>query len=602
MSHPLKSDALPQTERTAPAQATSAPAADDTFTDNNAAPSPDTATGTPAPNLPDDETWKTAPGLSGEMVVAAGKLGMFGNYELLEEVAQGGMGIVYKARQPGLERVVALKMILSGQFARKADVERFYQEARAAARLDHPHIVPIYEIGQHEGQHYFTMAFIEGDSLTGMVLKKGPVPPREAATLVASVADGVQFAHTHGIIHRDLKPDNVLLDRQGRPRVTDFGLAKQLEAGGGLTSPGQILGTPSFMAPEQARGDRDVVGPAADIYALGGILYFMLTGKPPFNGSTLTDVLYQVAHEEPQPPRQHNPAIPPDLEAICLKCLHKDPTQRYPNAGAVAEALRFWAAGQTIPSTTPSTAAAGSTSSAQAVPVPASPSRRPTRRRLALAGGLAVLVAGITCLALYLAGVFGDNSAPVSNNLPGPQKNDNGQPIPVDPANPFVMPDKLNQDFGLQVDVEPAASKDGVLQLEAGAVTIRVKVERDAYVGIWSYDSDGIPTQIFPNKHEPNHRLQAGIVYTIPGNDRYEYETEPSRGVEHLWVVASTRRWDALKGEEMGPFTIFRSPEEKHRMQDHLQRIIRIKKRTGSDLAPEAVSEKVLPMRILPRK
>ncbi|MDB5391785.1 MAG: repeat-containing protein [Planctomycetaceae bacterium] len=263
----------------------------------------------------------------------------FGDYELLAEIARGGMGVVYKARQINLNRIVALKMILAGQLADDSDVKRFQAEAEAAARLDHPGIVPIFEIGQHEGQHYFSMAYVEGESLARKVAN-GPLPPREAAEMVRKVAEAVEYAHQKGIIHRDLKPANVLLDQAGEPRVTDFGLAKQLKADSNLTGTGQILGTPSYMPPEQAGGHVDQAGPRSDVYALGAILYCLLTGRPPFQAANPVDTLLQVLEAEPVAPRQLNPRLPRDLETICLKCLRKEPEKRYRSAAEFAEDLR----------------------------------------------------------------------------------------------------------------------------------------------------------------------------------------------------------------------------------------------------------------------
>ncbi|HEY2251740.1 MAG TPA: serine/threonine-protein kinase, partial [Planctomycetaceae bacterium] len=271
----------------------------------------------------------------------------FGDYELLAEIARGGMGVVYKARQANLNRLVALKMILSGQFANDSDVQRFYAEAEAAARLDHPGIVPIFEIGQHDGQHYFSMAFVEGESLARKVAV-GPLPPREAAQMVGKVSEAVEFAHQKGIVHRDLKPANILLDRAGQPRVTDFGLAKQMHGDSGLTRSGQIMGTPSYMPPEQAAGKIDEIGPAADIYSLGAILYELLTGRPPFKGASPLDTIKQVATCEPVSPRQLQPTVPRDLETICLKCLQKAPAKRYPTAQALDEDLRRYLDGRPV--------------------------------------------------------------------------------------------------------------------------------------------------------------------------------------------------------------------------------------------------------------
>ncbi|MFO0869258.1 MAG: serine/threonine-protein kinase [Pirellulales bacterium] len=271
----------------------------------------------------------------------------FGNYELLEELARGGMGVVYRARQIGLNRIVALKMILAGRLATEAEVKRFQNEAAAAATLDHPGIVPIYEVGIADGRHYFSMAFVDGASLQER-LQQGPLPVREAADLVRQIALSVEYAHSRGIMHRDLKPHNVLVDAAGQVRLTDFGLAKRTDSADGLTQSGAVLGTPSYMAPEQAAGRIHDLGPPVDIYACGAILYAALTGHPPFQAATLSATLRQVIEQEPVPPSQANPAVPCDLETICLKCLQKSPLQRYASATALAEDLSRYARGEPI--------------------------------------------------------------------------------------------------------------------------------------------------------------------------------------------------------------------------------------------------------------
>ena len=285
------------------------------------------------------------------------KLRYFGDYELLEEIARGGMGVVYKARQSTLKRIVALKMILSGQLAGEEAVARFYAEAEAAAKLDHPNIVPIFEIGQHNGQHYFSMAYVEGESLARKLVA-GPLPPRDAAQLMKKVADAITYSHIEGVVHRDLKPANVLVDKDGEPRITDFGLAKRIstqsfsgntqESAANLTTTGQILGTPSYMPPEQASGKSDDVGPLADVYSLGALLYCLVTGRPPFQAASPIDTLLQVLEREPVPPRQLNPDVPRDLETICLKCLEKDCGRRYQSAREFADELQRFLEGRTI--------------------------------------------------------------------------------------------------------------------------------------------------------------------------------------------------------------------------------------------------------------
>jgi WD40 repeat protein len=275
------------------------------------------------------------------------RVGKLGDYELLEEIARGGMGVVYKARQVSLNRLVAVKMILAGLFATKADHDRFHSEAQAAAILDHPNIVPVYEVGEFEGQHYFSMGYVDGQSLTAR-LADGPLPPKEAAELAVEVARAVEYAHRHGVIHRDIKPSNILIDSSGRPRVTDFGLAKRVDSGSDLTATGQVLGTPSYMAPEQAAGQTDAVGPAADVYALGALLYTTLTGRPPFQAATSLETLQQVLDREPLALRQINPAVPLDLETIVLKCLEKSIPRRYATAEALADDLRRYLEGRPI--------------------------------------------------------------------------------------------------------------------------------------------------------------------------------------------------------------------------------------------------------------
>jgi WD40 repeat protein/tetratricopeptide (TPR) repeat protein len=258
------------------------------------------------------------------------------------------MGIVYKARQIDLDRLVALKMILVGRFASSDEVRRFHREARSAARLRHPGIVPIFDFGFHEGRPYLAMDFVDGPSLAARVAA-GPLPPREAALVILQLAESIHFAHTRGVIHRDLKPANVLMDGRGHALITDFGLAKRVDADGSLTETGQVMGTPSYMSPEQATGGAaDEVGPRSDIYALGATLYCLLTGRPPFQAATAVETLRLVLECEPVAPRKLTPGVHRDLETICLKCLHKLPERRYRSADALARDLERFLAGKPI--------------------------------------------------------------------------------------------------------------------------------------------------------------------------------------------------------------------------------------------------------------
>lgn len=268
-------------------------------------------------------------------------------YETLQELGRGGMGVVYLARQIQLKRLVALKMILEGAQAGWEQVARFRAEAEAVARLDHPNIVRIHEIGDHDGSPFFSLEYLAGGSLAHK-LAGTPLSPLEAARLIESLARAVQVAHDHGIIHRDLKPGNILLTQEGIPKITDFGLAKLRSTDSWQTQTGQILGTPSYMAPEQAGGRIKEIGPAADIYSLGAILYDLLTGWPPFRAESPLDTVMQVVSTEPVPIRQLMPRVPPDLETICLKCLQKEIPKRYLTAEALAQDLVRFIRGEPI--------------------------------------------------------------------------------------------------------------------------------------------------------------------------------------------------------------------------------------------------------------
>jgi serine/threonine protein kinase/tetratricopeptide (TPR) repeat protein len=268
-------------------------------------------------------------------------LGELGDYELLEEIGRGGQGVVFRARQKSLNRIVALKVISLGQWASKAHLKRFRREAEAAASLDHPCIVPIYEVDERDGSCYFSMKFVEGGQLDE-VTRREPMPIRRAVELIAKVARTVHYAHEHGILHRDIKPGNILLDAKGEPHLTDFGLARLVESESSVTHTLDILGTPSYMAPEQAVGNNTAVSNATDVYGIGAVLYQLLTGHPPFAGGATYETIRLLLDTEPRQPRLLNPKIDRDLSTICLKCLEKDPKRRYSSALALAEDLERW--------------------------------------------------------------------------------------------------------------------------------------------------------------------------------------------------------------------------------------------------------------------
>jgi len=439
----------------------------------------------------------------------------FGNYELLEVVGRGGMGVVYKACQKSLNRVVALKMIVAGRLGSESALRRFCQEAEAAARLDHPAIVSVYEFDTLEGQPFFSMAYVPGINLQKRAQVIGLPTLVETLSHVQALVDAVDYAHQQGIIHRDLKPENVLIDRNGRPRLVDFGVAKSCAAG---TEPplqtlsGELVGTPVYMAPEQALGDPSRVGPLVDVYGLGGLLYFLLTGRPPFTGATVTEVIGRVLHEPPMPPRLLNPHVPAELEAICLKCLHKDPACRYSSARTLGAAL----AKVSLPEA-PAPAPGRTAIDAPSVPGPA-----PRQRKWRRAGLILLVLGAMLGIGLSLPGWL-------SPDAPGKKSG----------------PQEAIRDFPLDVQLLGATRDEvGNYHLAPGEVQLSFQVGRDAYVGVWSIEADGAGgtrvVQVFPSSTEPDHFTKADQ------ETRVSLRTGPSAGsgYDQLWIVATTERWE----------------------------------------------------------
>jgi hypothetical protein len=499
----------------------------------------------------------------------------FGDYELVQELARGGMGVVFEARQPELGRTVALKMILENSLSSAEAMERFRREARAAAALDHPNIVAIHDIGSHDGRCFFTMALVDGPNLKRAVQDGGVPAPAEAVRLMLGVTEAVAFAHQRGIIHRDLKPENVLIDSQGRPRVTDFGLAKRAgPEDPALTAAGEVIGTPAYMPPEQAAGEVENIGPHTDVYSLGGVLYFLLTGQPPFRGKSATQVLAQVILGEPTPPRQLNPQAPEALEAICLKCLQKDPTKRLPSAAALAEALRAARPPEDSSGTMRLPSAAAPVTPPQSwrrgrAAVPTVKGKSKSKAVLLAAVGIAALLGVGTWLIVNRWGWWARGGEPPSSGAEPPPGAE-----PARAALVLPMPDRLRKDFGLTVTMLAGdAEGKNMRPVEAGAdgvyrvglrqkVQFRITADKPSYLGVWSREANGKVYQLFPNskdERDRDHAFKAGQTRVVPEVGAFPTE---SQDVDQLWIVTSADYWDPLQGEEEEQFRRFQAERD----------------------------------------
>jgi tRNA A-37 threonylcarbamoyl transferase component Bud32 len=436
------------------------------------------------------------------------------HYELLQKVGQGAMGVVYKARQIGLNRIVALKMIRGGEDAAAEDLARFRREAEAAARLRHPHIVTVYGIGESDGQPFFSLEFAEGGSLAQRVAGT-PQPARQAAQWVECLAGAMDYAHRQGVIHRDLKPGNVVLTAEGMPKITDFGLARRLGGQAGHPESGGVAGTPSYMAPEQAAGRTKEIGPLADVYALGAILYELLTGRPPFRAETTLETLRHVQEREPERPRAINPQADRGLEAICLKCLRKEPHRRYRSAAALADDLKRWLAGE------PTTACSeGWLERLWRAP------RRLGARTMAMVGFLVGSAAILTVVALVV--LLSSTSHPGAEDVEAERRLQRWQDI------------QSNLVAGNGVTLIGQTGNPPVYRWRTGGDTGKVAAAADGTFSIESWDLGLL--ELLPDPKSPHYRFSAEV----------RHDQAKPWGRTGLYFAHST--WDTPQGVEHSCF------------------------------------------------
>jgi serine/threonine protein kinase len=452
---------------------------------------------------------------------------LFGPYELIGEVARGGMGIVYKARQPKLDRIVAIKTIVPQQLDSDSAVRRFKVEAEAAAKLDHPGVVPIYDVGEQDGEHYLCMAYVDGESLAARVAR-GPLTGEEAARILRDVAEAVQHAHDRGIIHRDLKPANILIDSTGRARVTDFGLARKQGVGCSLSSDGSVIGTPAYMSPEQSAGESENIGPLCDVYSLGAVLFHLLTGQAPFGGANVFEIVHRVQSDPPKRPRDLVPSIPEALETICLRCLAKDPRERYATAQALADDLNRYLQGSAVLAT--------------------APRRRFQRARLPVA---AALLTTIAVLLGYAAIVLKRNTSPTDLSKPA----DASRTVASAIGDAQLAP--LSGDLKVQVwdpgKKSPRHGQNfdspGILPLRFGdQIRVEAKTNRPAYLYLIWITSDGEAIPIYPWTPEtpwkpeywrrrPKDEKPVDTV-SLPTRAGKAWPIESGRGLETILLLA----------------------------------------------------------------
>ena len=460
-----------------------------------------------------------------------------GKYHVVGRLDEGGQALVYRALHPTLAKELVIKLGRYPIQPDHSDADHLAAEGRILAELDHPNLGRVYDLDVYEGRPYLVMEYIRGLTLRQYV-EQHALPPREIAKLLAKIARALGVAHAKGVIHQDIKPKNILVDEAGEPRIIDFGMARLCHAWSEARGePGMVSGTIQFMAPEQARGETDCVNHRSDIFALGAVLYLLLTGKTPYEGTNVLDLLARAGRCEFDATRLDGPGIPPRLREICLKAMRERPDERYISADAMAADLERF-------------------------------SRGLRRRNKAILAGAAVLLVLAVAVGRWIV-------------------------HPRQPVSPSVG-HALRQDFAVRCTPlgQAGPTPESWVLKEGQRIAFRIEADRDCYVGVWHVDPRGNILQLFPNEYDSDHRLVANQPRTIPGDARYAVQATVSEGPEFLHVVASTTPWKAEAGRQHGPYVVFASPEERSRWEERVRGLV-VKK----DDSP-AVSELVLPFEV----
>ncbi len=521
-----------------------------------------------------------------------GELGRLGPYRVLRALGGGGMGIVLEAQDGRLARRVALKVMRPHLAAHEASRLRFLREARAAAAVTHDHVVTIYEVGEADGIPFLAMQLLSGESLESLLVRQGRLPPAEALRLGREVAEGLRAAHERGLVHRDIKPANLFLSAEPEPaagggeppttdsgqraqvKILDFGLALVAGDDVRLTQTGSLIGTPGYIAPEQTAGQE--VDARSDLFSLGCVLYRMLAGTLPFAAPSTLAYVRALATGGPKSLRELAPEAPPAFADLVMELLASDPAARPPSAADVARRLSAVAAGQPASRADPPPAT-----------VPPTPAGRRRKRALLVASAVALLV--VTGAAVDLRWFRGPPGADDTT-------------APPESVRPAAGSAPLRRDFDLTVEMRggKAGPSGAVHFTEGDVVSLRVAAGRDGYLTLWLVEAGGEVTQLFPNEFENDNRVRAGKPVTVPGNARYAIRATPSRGTDHLLAVASTQRWAMARGQQAGPYVVFRTAEERGRWAEAL-RGLELTPLPGPDAEAWMVSEVKIAFRVAPR-